>query len=317
MAHLTRRSLLAGLTATAATPLRAQAAWPERPITLVHGLAPGGPSDIIARIVAESLSRRLGQQVVVDARPGAGGRVAAAQIAKVAARWLHADGHPVGPCGGGGALQGAELPHHRRFHDDQHAHRVSVRRGDQCGRSHPHASRELIDAARTRGTPLLFGSAGNGSLQHLAGELLAKSVECQIPARALSRSAPQAITDLLAQRIDFIVDSPTAELEFIRAGKVRALAVTGATRLLQPAGRFATTAEVACPISPSPWQGLLGARRPAAAIVARLNAEVARSAGRAVTGSSAYKRTATCRAPRRPRRSRRASPRTSTSGPRW
>ena len=84
MANITRRRLLAGLTATAATPVRAQAAWPDRPITLVHGLAPGGPSDIIARIVAEGLSRRLGQQVVVDARPGAGGRVAAAQIAKVA-----------------------------------------------------------------------------------------------------------------------------------------------------------------------------------------------------------------------------------------
>ncbi|MCC6777491.1 MAG: hypothetical protein IT537_12810 [Hyphomicrobiales bacterium] len=84
----TRRALLAALAATAALPARAQPGspsnWPDRPITLVHGLAPGGPSDIIARIMAEGLSRRLGQQVVVDARPGAGGRVAAAQIARTA-----------------------------------------------------------------------------------------------------------------------------------------------------------------------------------------------------------------------------------------
>jgi tripartite-type tricarboxylate transporter receptor subunit TctC len=79
---VTRRAALAGLAALAVRPVRAQAAWPVRAITLVHGLAPGGPSDIIARIIAEGLARRLGQQVVVDARPGAGGRVAAGQIAR-------------------------------------------------------------------------------------------------------------------------------------------------------------------------------------------------------------------------------------------
>ena len=84
MDTISRRTLIGGLVASACRPAHAQASWPERPITLVHGLAPGGPSDIIARILAEGLSRRLGQQVVVDARPGAGGRVAAAQVAKLA-----------------------------------------------------------------------------------------------------------------------------------------------------------------------------------------------------------------------------------------
>src|SRR4051812_23333223 len=96
MKKLTRRHLLAGLAAAATTSVRAQAGWPERPITLVHGLAPGGPSDIIARIIAEGLSRRLGQQVVVDARPGAGGRVAAAQIAKAAPDGYTLHGIPSG-----------------------------------------------------------------------------------------------------------------------------------------------------------------------------------------------------------------------------
>src|SRR3981189_3917912 len=85
MGKLTRRAAFVGIAACAAAPARAQSVWPERAITLVHGLAPGGPSDIIARITADGLTRRLGQQVVVDARPGAGGRVAAGQVARMAA----------------------------------------------------------------------------------------------------------------------------------------------------------------------------------------------------------------------------------------
>src|SRR5688572_23863222 len=85
MAALTRRTVLAGLAATTALPpTRALAAWPERNITMIHGLAPGGGVDVTARLVAEGLSRRLGQQVVVESRTGAGGTIAAAQIARAA-----------------------------------------------------------------------------------------------------------------------------------------------------------------------------------------------------------------------------------------
>src|SRR5712692_5560897 len=69
MTAVTRRAALAGMAAVAAVRARAQTAWPDHSVTIVHGLAPGGPSDLIARIIAESLTRRLGQQFVVDARP--------------------------------------------------------------------------------------------------------------------------------------------------------------------------------------------------------------------------------------------------------
>src|SRR6476646_2238089 len=82
MAALSRRTMLAGLAATAAWPRHAQAAWPDRNITLIHGLAPGGGVDVSARLSAEGLSKRLGQQVVVEPRPGAAGTLAAAQIAR-------------------------------------------------------------------------------------------------------------------------------------------------------------------------------------------------------------------------------------------
>src|SRR5262245_23521885 len=83
MPALSRRTMLAGLSAIAALrPDRAWAAWPERNVTLIHGLAPGGGVDVSARLIAEGLSRRLGQQVVVEPRPGAAATLAAAQVAR-------------------------------------------------------------------------------------------------------------------------------------------------------------------------------------------------------------------------------------------
>jgi tripartite-type tricarboxylate transporter receptor subunit TctC len=270
---VTRRVALAGLAALAVRPVRAQAAWPVRAITLVHGLAPGGPSDIIARIIAEGLARRLGQQVVVDARPGAGGRVAAGQIARTTP-----DGYTLMTIPSGHAVSAAlykNLPY--RTIDDfsmisllTEYPFVMVTHAD-----HPiRTLADLISTAKSRPTPLLFGSAGNGSLQHLAGELLAKTVDATFQ-HVPYRGSAQAITDLLAKRIDFIVDSPTAELEFIRAGQVRALAVTGASRFFS-LPEIPTTAEAGIPgYTFTSWQGLVAPAGLPAAVVDRLNAEIA------------------------------------------
>jgi tripartite-type tricarboxylate transporter receptor subunit TctC len=270
---VSRRVALAGLAALAVRPVRAQAAWPVRAITLVHGLAPGGPSDIIARIIAEGLARRLGQQVVVDARPGAGGRVAAGQIARTTP-----DGYTLMTIPSGHAVSAAlykNLPY--RTIDDfsmisllTEYPFVMVTHAD-----HPiRTLADLISTAKSRPTPLLFGSAGNGSLQHLAGELLAKTVDATFQ-HVPYRGSAQAITDLLAKRIDFIVDSPTAELEFIRAGQVRALAVTGASRFFS-LPEIPTTAEAGIPgYTFTSWQGLVAPAGLPAAVVDRLNAEIA------------------------------------------
>src|SRR5689334_6426892 len=80
----TRRSVLAGLASSAAMPALADAPWPNRSITLVHGFPPGGPVDIVARVLGEALTQRLGQRVVVDPRPGAAGTTAAGQVARAA-----------------------------------------------------------------------------------------------------------------------------------------------------------------------------------------------------------------------------------------
>src|SRR3954469_10698770 len=83
MTAITRRSVVGGLAAAAALrPDRAWAAWPERSISMLHGLTAGGGVDVSARLIAEGLSRRLGQQVVVEPKPGAAGTLAAAQVAR-------------------------------------------------------------------------------------------------------------------------------------------------------------------------------------------------------------------------------------------
>ena len=85
MTELTRRAVIAGgLTSLLNLPARSETTWPGKPITLVHGYAPGGPTDTVARIVAEGLSRQLGQPVIVDPKPGAAGTIAAAHVARAA-----------------------------------------------------------------------------------------------------------------------------------------------------------------------------------------------------------------------------------------
>ena len=100
---LTRRTVLAGLAASATLrPDRALAAWPERNVTLMHGLAPGGGVDVSARLIAEGLTRRLGQQFVVEPKPGAAGTLMAAQVARA-----KPDGYTLGYIPSGFAVSAA------------------------------------------------------------------------------------------------------------------------------------------------------------------------------------------------------------------
>ena len=270
---VTRRAAIATLAACAATSIRAQSVWPDRTITLVHGLAPGGPSDIIARIIADGLTRRLGQQVVVNSRPGAGGRVAAGQVARMAA-----DGYTLMGIPSGHAVAAAlykSLPY--RTIDDfamisliTEYPFVVVTYADHPIRTlrRPHRYGTLAAGAAA------VRQRGNGSLQHLAGELLAKTVSATFQ-HVPYRGSAQAITDLIARRIDFIVNSPTAELEFIRAGQLRALAVTSAERFFG-LPEVPTTAEAGVPgYAFTSWQGLVAPAGVPLPVINRLNAEIA------------------------------------------
>jgi tripartite-type tricarboxylate transporter receptor subunit TctC len=273
MANLTRRTALAGLSAFAALrPDRAIAAWPERNITLLHGLAPGGGVDVTARIVAEGLSRRLGRPVVVESKPGAATTIAAAQIARAAP-----DGYTLGFVPISHAVAGAtykQLPYHPindfTFISQATDYPFVVV-------THPaHAVKsisDLIYAARTRSVPLMCGTIGLGSMQHLLAAYLAQLAKIEIQTIPFRGGAP-AMTELLAGRIDLFIDPPGTLLENIRAGKLRAIAVTSKARFADLPD-VPTIAEAGfAGFSVMSWVGLVGPARLPQEIVARLNAEI-------------------------------------------
>jgi tripartite-type tricarboxylate transporter receptor subunit TctC len=247
--------------------------WPERPITIVHGLAQGGSSDIIARIIADSLTRRLGQQVTVDPRPGAGGRLAAGQIARSTP-----DGYTLMTIPSGHAVAAAlykSLPYDSI--DDftmismlTEFPFILVVASDSDIRTF----QDFTAIAKASGRPMLYGSAGNASLQHLAGELLSRTLNITFQ-HVPYRGSAQALTDLMAKRIDFMVDSPTAEMQFIRANKVRPILVTSQNRFLGLPD-VPTATEVGIPsYTFTSWQGMIGPAGMPESLVDRLNVELA------------------------------------------
>src|SRR5215208_5210878 len=167
MAQLTRRTVLAGISSfVALRPDRASAAWPERNITLLHGLAPGGGVDVTARIVAEGLSQRLGRPVLVESRQGAATSLASAQVARAAP-----DGYTLGFAPISHSVTGAtykQLPYHP-INDFTFIGQVA--QYPFVVVTYPeHAIKsiaDLISMARSRSVPLLCGTVGQGSVQHL------------------------------------------------------------------------------------------------------------------------------------------------------
>ena len=192
-----------------------------------------------ARSTASSASSRKvfrrgsasgGGRCAARRRRDAGGRAGRARRA----RRLHAARHSVRARGQRGDVSEARLPAGRGLHLHQHGHRISVRAGDAS-----RASGEDAQGSRRRRAsqkePLLYGGP-NGTLQHLSVELFARTADIRVQLVPY-RGSPQAVADLLGKRLDFMLDPPTAHLEAIKSGQLRALATTGADALLRAAGR--------------------------------------------------------------------------------
>ena len=215
MTALTRRAAIAGgLCTFTLAAARANQDWPDRPITMVHGFPAGGPVDLVARIVADGLSRRLGQRVIVEGKPGASGTTAAAQVARAAP-----NGYTLFAIPSGHAVLAATfktLPY--RTVDDftliRHDHRVSLRHGDVRRQFDPDGGRP-DRRARSKSTPLLYGTPGNGSGPHLAIELLGKAASIRLQHVPYRGSAP-AVDRPDRQAPRFHDGSAGALLEFVR-----------------------------------------------------------------------------------------------------
>ena len=202
--------------------------WPTRPIRLVVPQPAGGPTDIVARIVATKLSERLGQQVVVDNRPGAGANIGTDIVAKAPK-----DGYTLVV----GTVQQIVNPFlfasltYDPFKDltpvtlMTKAHIVLVVNPELPVRN----LQELIAFAKAKPGSLSWASAGNGSTSHLALELF--KVETGVPATHVPyKGTPPALNDLIGGRVQAMFDGVVTSLPQIKAGKVKPLAVASSTR---------------------------------------------------------------------------------------
>jgi tripartite-type tricarboxylate transporter receptor subunit TctC len=272
MITMTRRTALGGLSALISAPLFAQPLWPNRPLTLVVGFPAGGPVDTVSRIVGESLSRRLGQSIVVENKPGATGTTAAAHVAHATP-----DGYTLTVLSGTFAASAAmfrKLSYHP-VNDfcwintiAEFPYLLVTYPGHPCG-----SATDLLHKARSASQPLQFGTSGVGSVQHLSGELLANIANIKLQ-HVPYRGGMPAITDLLGKRLDFVIDQPTALMEFIRDGRLRALAVTGSNRFFGLPDVM-TVSEAGLPgCNITSWQGLAAPAGLAPPVLDRLNSEL-------------------------------------------
>ena len=272
-----RRQLVAACAAAAAvgwTPWAFAQAYPERPIKIYQGFAPGGNADAIARAVGLEMGKTLGQPIVVEAQSGAGGTIAAATVARA-----RPDGYTLLLATGGHAVAGAlynTLPY-KSVADFEMISTLTyfpflivVNANSKV-----QGLAEVLAAARAAPGTVAYGTAGVGSTHHLAGELLAKMAGAPM-LHVPYRGDAAALTALLGGDIPFIVAPPTAVMSNILAGKLRAIATTGPQRW-PGLPNVPTVAESGVPgYEVVSWQAIFAPAGTPKAIVDRLHTEIAK-----------------------------------------
>lgn len=275
MARMTRRFAARGLLGAAALIAAgtgfAQDAWPSRPITLVSPYAPGGTTDVLARLLAKDLSARLGQPVVVENRAGAGGNLGTDYVAKA-----KPDGYTFLVGSSGPIVIAGSLYKKLPYNPGTDFSAVSpLAKAPFVLAVHPKAGLDAMGEIIRRGKEgkLNFGSAGSGSPQHIIGEMFNIAAGTRIQHIPYKGSGP-LINDLLGGQVPMAFDNPVPLTPHIKAGAVKAVAVTSATR--SPSlPDVPTLAELGVKgIDATPWYALVGPAGIPSAIVARMNREV-------------------------------------------
>ncbi|MBR1281732.1 tripartite tricarboxylate transporter substrate binding protein [Bradyrhizobium sp. AUGA SZCCT0177] len=246
--------------------------YPTRPIRLLHGFAAGGAADTLSRILANGLSKRLGQPIVIEAKPGSGGNLAAAQIAKA-----EPDGYTIGLVTGAHAISPAlykSLPYDsvdsfEMISTAVYYALVIAVRADYEAKS----LGELIALARAKPGELNYASVGFGSTHHLAGALLETTAGIKM-VHVPYRGDSLTVTALLGGEIPMIVGTPVLLAPQIESGAIRGLAVTSPARSkLLPNIPTADESGVKG-FDVRTWAGLLAPKGTPPAIVKRLNKAV-------------------------------------------
>lgn len=271
-----RRALLraaAGAVAFAAAPsLRAQS-WPAKPLRMILTAPPGSSIDVLGRLVAEALRERLGQPVIAENRPQAGGTIGTDAIAKAPA-----DGTTIG-LSFTGPLATAQYLYAKLPYEPARdlapivlvgtAPNILAVNGNLPVRSF----RELVDYARARPGQLNYASVGNGSASHLAMELL-KHMGGLYIVHIPYNGAPPAVQAAAAGDVQMVMSNPTSLLPLIQAGRLRPLAVTGPSRWA-PMKDLPTVAESGfAGFEAVAWNGFVAPAATPRETVLRLNREI-------------------------------------------
>ena len=272
---LPRRQFLHLVAGAAALPAVSSSAWaqayPTRPVRLLIGFAPGGTQDVVGRLLGQWLTERLGQQVIIENRPGA-----ASNIAAEAAIRSPPDGYTLFMIGPNNAINASVYDKLRFDIVRDSAPVAGILRVPNVMEVNPAVPvtsvPEFIAYAKANPGKINFASGGVGTSVHVSGELFKMMTGVNIQ-HVTYRGAGPALTDLLAGQVHLMFDNLPSSVEHIRAGKLRALAVTSTTRS-QALPELPTVADFLPGYEASAWYGIAAPAGTPAVIVERLNQEL-------------------------------------------
>ncbi|HEU5296596.1 MAG TPA: tripartite tricarboxylate transporter substrate binding protein [Burkholderiaceae bacterium] len=271
----TRRHATVLLVALAGASGFAQDKYPSKPVTIIVPQAPGGANDAIARIVAQKLTEQTGQQFIVDNRPGAGGNLGTAAAAKA-----KNDGYTLLLNLSSAHVINPALYKSTGFDPvkDFEPITLAATAGYVLVANNnfpPKNVTELIAAAKAQPGKITIASAGNGTLNHLIGEMLGKAAGIDM-LHVPYKGASAAVTDLVGGQVQVSVQSLPSSISFIKSGKLKVLGVVNEKRV-SALPDVPTIGETIKGFGSTPWYGLFAPAGTPKALIAQLQAEVAKA----------------------------------------
>jgi len=270
--------LLMSIAAAQTPPAESGRGYPSRPVRVIVGYPPGGPTDLTARLAGQHLSETLGQQFVMDNRPGAGATLGATLLSRA-----EPDGYTLMLAANGEMAISPNLRRTLPYDPIKDFAPISRIGASQLVLVvHPGVSAksvaDLLALAKAKPGSVNFASAGSGSTAHLAGELFKQLAAIDI-VHVPYKGAGPAMTDLMGGQVQMLITGYSAALPHIKSGKLRALGVTGEKRLTA-APDLPTIGETVKGYEVTSWYGILAPARTPRVIVEQLHRELAAMARR-------------------------------------
>ena len=268
----TRRFALGALAAAALCGSAVAQQWPAKPITMVVPFPPGGPTDMVARVLAQQVGQQLGQTVIIDNRPGANGNIGNAMVAKA-----QPDGYTVLYNTSSIALS-PSLYKKLSYDVNKDLQPVALTAVVPLGlvvnpKVPANTVQEYVKYAKDNPGKLSYGSAGNGNVTHLAAFQVVQHFKLEASHVPYKGSAP-ADVDLVAGQIDFMTDTINSVAPFIKDGKLKLLAVSTSKRIPNFTDAPTLAESGMTGFEAGAWQGVMLPAKTPEAIVQRLNAEL-------------------------------------------